>query len=125
MKLILIILALLMVVMVTGCTQVRVWTLDSAKEDMANAVISREAADILMASWSLNSGAMQCGLRDYLPPPMLQKILSIDDVVKRSNKWSDVDYNRGCFLGKRGELAVDQAWALIQKMIGIFGQFIK
>ncbi len=122
MKLILIVLALLMV---AGCAQVRVWTLDSAKEDMANAVVSREAADILMTTWSLNSGAMQCGLRDYLPPPMLQKILSIDDVVKRANKWSDQDYARGCFLGKRGELAVDQAWALIQKMIGIFGQFIK
>lgn len=122
MKRILIILALLMM---SGCAQVRVWTIESAKEDMANAAVSREAADILMTSWSLNSGVMQCGLRDYLPPPMLQKILSIDDVVKKANKWNEPDYARGCFLGKRGELAVDQAWELIQKMIVIFGQFIK
>ncbi len=122
MKLILIVLALLMV---AGCAQVRVWTLDSAKEDMANAATSREVADILISTWSLNSGAMQCGLQDYLPPIMLRKINALDDIVRRNNKWSDLDYNRGCFLGKRGELTIDQAWALIQKMITIFGQFIK
>jgi len=112
-------LVILVLPVMLGCSQVRTWSIQASQEDLANAVVSRQVADNLMSTWSLNSGLAQCGLADYLPPVTLRKIQAIDQSVKDAGKWSLDDYNRGCFLGRQGELTIKSIQDLIEKLIPI------
>lgn len=107
----------LLIPILWGCSSVNKFTLEASQQDLKNAINTRQIADNLMSTWSLNSGVLQCAFTDTLPPITLRKIQRIDEAVKKSNRWNQADWDRGCFLGLETDLATHQAEELLKKLI--------
>ena len=108
-----------------GCAEVRNWTLESSQENLANAAVSRQVSKEWMSTWSLNSGAIQCGMKEFLPVPIIEDLKKMDELVTEQGLWSAEDYRLGCFEGlgiKLTSKAVEQA---IKEIMGLIATFAK
>ncbi len=102
-----------------GCAQTQQWTLEASKTNLENAKISRQSVGEFMSTWSLNSGAIQCGTEEFIPAATLKDINRMDQLVKDQGVWSDEDYRKGCWMGIGTKLTAKQVEALIQWAIGM------
>ncbi len=121
-------LALILIVILTGCAVLRQSALDASKEDLANAEVCRQIADNMTLTWSLNSGVIQCGLGTAFEEARIYPtVLKMDKLVKDMGKWSDTDYQKGCLLGYEAKLAVKSMEDLtkrITELITTYGPLV-
>ena len=108
-----------------GCADIRKWTIKSSAENLKNAAVSRQVSKEWMTTWSLNSGAIQCGMKEFIPIPIAEDIKFMDQLVKDQGLWSDEDYRLGCFEGmgiKLTSRAIEQA---VKEIMGLIATFAK
>lgn len=110
------------IIFMFGCAQTNQWTLDASKQNLENAKVSRQAVTEFMSTWSLNSGALQCGTEEFIPVTALKDINRMDQLVKDQGLWSDEDYRKGCFMGIGTKLTAKQVQELVQWAIGIISK---
>lgn len=115
---------LLITPILLGCADINKFTLEASQQDLANAVNTRQVADNLMSTWSLNSGWIQCAMTDTIPPISLRKVQRIDEAVKRAGRWNQSDYDKGCFLGLETDLAAHEAEQVLKKLIPLLRQAV-
>lgn len=114
----------LLIPLIWGCADINKFTLEASQQDLKNAINTRQIADNLMSTWSLNSGWIQCAMTDTIPPITARKIQRIDQAVKQAGKWNEADYQKGCFLGLETDLAAHEAEQVLKKLIPLIRQAV-
>ncbi len=110
---------ILLAICLTGCAQTQQWTLDASKTNLAQAKVSRQAIEEFMSTWSLNSGAIQCGAEEIIPALTLKDMNRMDQLVRDQKLWSDEDYRKGCFFGIGTKLTAKEVQQFIGWAVGL------
>jgi len=117
-------LIILVLPVLLSCSNIREFTLSASQEDLANAANNRIIADNMMSRWSLNSGAIQCGMGGAFEESRLKPIVDkYDKIVKDSGLWNDKDYLRGCAMGLEAKMGVKGMEEMVRRIMEIVAQY--
>lgn len=115
---------LLILPILLGCAESRKFTLKMSQEDLKNAANSRKIADNMMSRWSLNSGAIRCGMGGAFEESRLAPIvIKYDKAVMDAGKWVQEDFDRGCVLGLEAKLGVKSMEEIVSRIMELVAQY--